>query len=55
MKLKRLQHKRFPVNFAKYLRTFILQNTSTRLLLVNIDSLNKKRFIKNIMVKMIRA
>ena len=30
---KRLWHKRFPVNFAKFLRTSILQNTSGRLLL----------------------
>ena len=30
---KRLWHSCFPVNFAKFLRTFILQNTSGRLLL----------------------
>ena len=30
---KRLQHKCFPVNFAKFLRTSCLQNTSGRLLL----------------------
>ena len=30
---KRLRRKRFPVNFAKFLRTPFLQNTSGRLLL----------------------
>ena len=30
---KRLRHRYFPVNFAKFLRTAILQNTSGRLLL----------------------
>ena len=32
---KSLWHRRFPVNFAKFLRTPFLQNTSGRLLLVN--------------------
>ena len=38
---KRLWHKCFPVNFAKFLRTTFLQNTSGRLLL-------KKEVIENI-------
>ena len=32
---KRLWHRCFPVNFAKFLRTPFLQNTSGRLLLLN--------------------
>ena len=34
--LKRLWHRYFPVNYAKFLRTPFLQNTSGRLLLANI-------------------
>ena len=32
---KGLWHRCFPVNFAKFLRTLFLQNTSERLLLIN--------------------
>ena len=38
---KRLQHRYFPVNFAKFLRTPFLQNTSRRLFL------NKKGFLES--------
>ena len=41
---KRLWHRRFPVNFAKFLRTPFLQNTSGRLLL---KCLNKKKANEN--------
>ena len=34
---KRLWHRCFPVNFAKFLRTSFLQNTSGRMLLYNFD------------------
>ena len=36
---KRLQHRCFPVNFVKYLRTPFLQNTSERLLLKFVEYL----------------
>ena len=38
---KRFWHRRFRVNFVKFLRTPFLQNTSGRLLLIIIDWLNK--------------
>ena len=51
---KILWHRRFPVNFAKYLTTPFLQNTSVRLLLAESDfgkekckalSTNSKHFV----------
>ena len=38
---KRLWHRCFPVNFAKFLRTPFLQNNSGRLLLVETLSINR--------------
>ena len=37
---KRLWHRYFPVNFAKFLRTPFLQNTSGRLLLLSLENNN---------------
>ena len=34
-------HRYFPVNFAKFLRVPFLQNTSGRLLLINLSTVNK--------------
>ena len=38
---KRLWHKRFPVNFARFSRTPFLQNTSARLLLKHSNEINQ--------------
>ena len=40
---KRLWHKRFPVNFAKFLRTPFLQNTSGWLLLTKLHHPNRRK------------
>ena len=42
-KKKRLWHKYFPVNFAKFLRTPLLQNTSGWLLLTKIHDPNRRK------------
>ena len=49
-KVAGLRHRRFPVNFAKFLGTTFLQNTSGRLLLwfvVNFMKHLRKTFLKN--------
>ena len=38
---KRIWHRRFPVNFVKFLRGALLQNTSVRLLLNIMENLSK--------------
>ena len=43
---KRLWHRCFPVNFAKFLRTPFLQSTSGRLILELLDCLEQKIQIK---------
>ena len=40
---KRLWHKCVPVNFAKFLRTPLLQNTSGWLLLIKLDDPNRRK------------
>ena len=42
-KKKRLWHKYFPVNFAKFLRTSLLQNTSGWLLLTKLHDPNRRK------------
>ena len=42
---KRLWHWCFPVNFAKYLRTYFLQNTSEWLLLNTTNTTDSHRFV----------
>ena len=39
---KRLWHRCFPVNFAKFLRTSFLQNTSGRVLLCSVKKLSER-------------
>ena len=41
---KRIRHKCFPVNFAKFLRALILQNTSGRLILYSYNSADLSRW-----------
>ena len=49
---KRLWHRCFPVNFAKFLRTPFLQNTSGRLLLkgVSFNFLFKHKFVSFVLI-----
>ena len=44
---KRLWHRCFPMNFAKFLKTLFLQNTSGRLLLYSIENLSTKSYSVN--------
>ena len=44
---KRLWHRCFPMNFAKFLKTPFLQNTSGRLLLYSIENLSTKSYSVN--------
>ena len=50
---KRLWHRCFPVNLAKFLKTRVLQNTSGRLLLKTSKKAKKDININSILVKML--
>ena len=50
---KRLQHRRFPVNFATFLKTSISQNTSGRLLLLLIEC-HVKHCFRNSLLELLR-
>ena len=50
---KRLWHKCFPVNFAKFLRTLFLQNTSGRLLLIVVMKMIPKISILFLLIHLI--